>query len=551
MSIAKTDSTALESASAQNHGILNSIEEENLSDRNRSTYSGCKKRYSSSTYSSSGDSVNSSETSALDPYREGTFKQIIRDKNKGRQELVISGMAMVVVFIVLCSVGAARAHCHKESLAGKKIDVCNYLIEYNDGEGNPACCGLIWGVCLLLYVLNKSGWWITQIFFKIIPSISLMYFLPGVLHSCSVFGDGPSGDLYHVASNYFLPVVLVLLCLSCDIVKIMKLGWRSILMFLTGTFGVVVGGPLAILFFRGVAPSVVCGDNVWRVLAYLAGSWIGGSANATAMLDIFNGGVQNNAEILSAVIIVDTVGGLITMIVCFSLVEKSATIDDKMGADRKPLLELIDVVDKFERETARNPTAADLLIIVGFAFMVMGTSVGVGNVLADGFDQVPGTTGDLLRKMAFNNKAFWRVMLATIAGVLASFTPLRKLDCVGATKVATVLLYFVILTIGMQVNIAKIVENPGLFGVGVIWITILLICLVVMSYLIKAPVFYAAIGCTANVGGAGSAPVVAAAFHPCLAPVGVLFGIFGYIIGTWAGYICVQLMRVSAPKICH
>jgi len=56
-----------------------------------------------------------------------------------------------------------------------------------------------------------------------------------------------------------------------------------------------------------------------------------------------------------------------------------------------------------------------------------------------------------------------------------------------------------------------------------------------------------AVGSQANVGGATSAPVVAAAFHPSLAPVGVLLAVLGYALGTYAAWLCGQLMRVVAP----
>ncbi|MDH3768256.1 MAG: DUF819 family protein, partial [Gammaproteobacteria bacterium] len=42
------------------------------------------------------------------------------------------------------------------------------------------------------------------------------------------------------------------------------------------------------------------------------------------------------------------------------------------------------------------------------------------------------------------------------------------------------------------------------------------------------------------------APVVAAAFHPSLAPVGVLLAVLGYAVGTYAAWICGLIMRAIA-----
>jgi uncharacterized membrane protein len=68
----------------------------------------------------------------------------------------------------------------------------------------------------------------------------------------------------------------------------------------------------------------------------------------------------------------------------------------------------------------------------------------------------------------------------------------------------------------------------------------------VVGYLIRAPIFFIAVGSQANIGGAASAPVVAAAFHPSLAPVGVLLAVAGYVLGTYAGLVCMRLLMVVA-----
>mgnify|MGYP000321350671 CR=1 FL=1 len=66
---------------------------------------------------------------------------------------------------------------------------------------------------------------------------------------------------------------------------------------------------------------------------------------------------------------------------------------------------------------------------------------------------------------------------------------------------------------------------------------------------LKAPFFFVAVGSQANVGGAASAPIVASAFSPSLAPVGVLMAVLGYAIGTYGAIICAELMRVVATSI--
>ncbi|MDX5437274.1 MAG: DUF819 family protein, partial [Pontibacter sp.] len=139
------------------------------------------------------------------------------------------------------------------------------------------------------------------------------------------------------------------------------------------------------------------------------------------------------------------------------------------------------------------------------------------------------------------------VVIATTIGILMSFTKARDLEGVGATRIGSLFLYILVATIGMQMDITAIVSQPGLFLVGIIWIIVHMLLLLVIGKLVRAPFFFLAVGSQANVGGAASAPIVAAAFHPALAPVGVLLSILGYAVGTYGAYLSGLMMQLVAP----
>ena len=124
---------------------------------------------------------------------------------------------------------------------------------------------------------------------------------------------------------------------------------------------------------------------------------------------------------------------------------------------------------------------------------------------------------------------------------------MRKIEGAGASRVGGVFIYFLVATIGMKMNILKILDEPGLFLVGGIWMLFHIILLIFVGKMIRAPYFFLAVGSKANIGGAASAPIVAAAFHPSLAPVGVLLAVLGYAIGTYGAWICGILMSGVAP----
>src|SRR5690606_14449968 len=128
-----------------------------------------------------------------------------------------------------------------------------------------------------------------------------------------------------------------------------------------------------------------------------------------------------------------------------------------------------------------------------------------------------------------------------------SFPKAPRLEPQVASRVATVFLYVLIATIAMQMNIFAILDNPGLFLVGLTWLAFHALLLFIVAKLVRAPFFFFAIGSMGNIGGVASASVTAGAFHPALVPVGVFISVFSYAIGTYAGYLCGILMQMVAP----
>jgi len=151
------------------------------------------------------------------------------------------------------------------------------------------------------------------------------------------------------------------------------------------------------------------------------------------------------------------------------------------------------------------------------------------------------------RLTSMSSNFFWIVVIATILGLVFSFSKLRKYEGVGASKFGSAFLYILVATIGMKMDVTAIFDNLGLFLIGLIWMLVHVIVLLVIAKLIKAPFFFVAVGSQANVGGAASAPIVASAFSPALAPVGVLLAVFGYAVGTFGAIFCAQLMQTVSP----
>jgi uncharacterized membrane protein len=385
---------------------------------------------------------------------------------------------------------------------------------------------------------SSSSFW--KGFYKWVPALLVCYFLPSLLNTFGLV-DAEKSKLYFVASRYLLPASLVLLTLSIDFKRIIALGPKALIMFFTGTTGIVIGGPLAIIIMSWISPEVVGGhgpESVWRGMTTIAGSWIGGGANQAAMKEIYGVGDQ----MFSVMVTIDIVVANIWMAVLLFFAARSKQIDAKNGADASAITELQQTVEAFNKKHARNPDLSDLMLILAIAFGVVGLA-------HFGADYLSGTIS-AIESMANSNLAshfFWLVVLATTGGLFLSFTRVRQFEAVGASKIGSVFIYILVATIGLKMDVTAIGDTPAMFVVGGIWMLVHASLLLIVAKVIKAPIFFLAVGSQANVGGAASAPVVASAFHPSLAPVGVLLAVLGYALGTYAALLTGTLMQLAVP----
>jgi len=412
---------------------------------------------------------------------------------------------------------------------------------------------------LIFYTESRtSGFW--HKFYKIVPGLFVAYMIPALFTTLGLISpewttidnagevSEHSTNLYYVASRYLLPAALVLMTLSIDLKAVFNLGWKALVMFFTGTIGIVIGGPIAVLLISTVSPETVGGagpDAVWRGLSTLAGSWIGGGANQTAMLEIYG---YNQAK-YGTMVFVDIVVANIWMALLLIGIGKRKRINKWLKADTTAIEELKEKVSTFAERVKRNPSLTDLMIIGAIAFGTVSIAHLFSNFLAPFFSDFVASIESPTTRNIFTflgSKFFWMISIATIIAIILSFTKAKNYEGAGASKFGSVFIYILVATIGMKMDLTLIFDNYGLIAVGVVWMTIHAGLLILIAKLIKAPYFFLAVGSQANVGGAASAPIVASAFHPSLATVGVLLAVVGYAIGTVAAILCTILLELAA-----
>lgn len=419
--------------------------------------------------------------------------------------------------------------------------------------------GLLMALLGLVFYTSSSTKTQWTKFYKVVPALLLCYLLPAILNSLNLIApewktiaeDGTTTEhksqIYYIASRYLLPASLVLMTLSIDLKALLNLGSKALIVFLAGSVGIIIGGPIAILIVSIFSPETVGGadfDAVWRGLTTLAGSWIGGGANQAAMLEIF----KYNQERYGAMVLVDIVIANLGMAFLLYGIGKKEAINRWLKADNSAISELQEKVSNYEASVSRNPSLNDYMLMLAVAFgsvsLAHWGSQFMSTFLSDTFESVRDPKSFAA---TFGGTFFWLITIATLTGIALSYSPLKKLEGAGASKLGSVFIYILVASIGMKMDLGAVLDNPGLILVGFIWMCIHFIVIFTVAKLIKAPYFFIAVGSQANVGGAASAPVVATAFHPSLASVGVLLAIFGYIVGTGGALLCAYLMEIAAP----
>lgn len=374
---------------------------------------------------------------------------------------------------------------------------------------------------------RERGFW--KKFYAVVPAILPCYLLPAIANSTGLV-DGAGSGLYPMARDYLLPASLVLFCVSMDIGGIARLGPKALVMFLTGTVGVMLGALVSFTVMGVVHPETVAGET-WRGMTTLTGSWIGGGANQAAMKEVFD----VDATLFGQFAAVDVIVGYVWMATLLFMASRADAWDRRLKADTSAIETLKQRMASYQAQHARIPTLTDLMMIFAIGIGATGIAHFLAEPLVAWIKSMPAEWR--LQDYSLDSRFFWLVVIATTIGVVASLTRARQLEGAGASKIGTVFLYVLIATIGMQMDLKALADKPFLLLLGLIWISVHAGLMLLVARLIRAPLFFMAVGSQANIGAAASAPVVASAFHPALAPVGVLLAVLGYVLGTYCAYL--------------
>ena len=365
---------------------------------------------------------------------------------------------------------------------------------------------------LWFYLEKRTAWPV----FSYFPPLIFIYLIPAILSNTSVI---PLKDpTYDWMGRYLLPMFLVLLLLDVDVRAAIRVMGRGVLVMLAGTAGVVIGAPIAFSLVKSGL-----GEEAWKGYGALAGSWIGGTGNMAAVGE----GLETPGAEFGLAVIADHAVYLVWLPILLSSKKLAKYFNRFTGVSEASQERLKAAAAALKTEKAPIEMR-HILYLVGLA----AGATWIATELSTRLPALPPVLGP----------STYRILLVTTMGLALSFSPSRRIP--GSHVLALALVYLFVARMGARASVDGLAGQALPFvGGAYLWITIHGAFLLLAAKLLKVDVHTAAIASAANIGGAASAPVVAAYHDERLVPVSILMALLGYAVGNYAAFLAAWLCK--------
>lgn len=390
----------------------------------------------------------------------------------------------------------------------------------------------------VIWSLSKKSGFFPKLY-QWVPPILLLYLLPTIATNTGLVK--PGSQIRELAMNTILPLSLIMLTAIIHIPDLLRVTRKGLLVFLAGTIGIVIGGPLALSIAGLAEPGLLQfrgADAPWRGLVCITGSWINGTPGQLSMKEVYGCSEELFLTSLAADVILQN-GWLFFLLYS---VKFHKWINRFLTGNRPVDYDMVDNEEE-EREKAAvkkqfPPLRCWVVLVVTYALVILLSRYFSGLFLEKMGEDDTNPWSFLTKR------SLWLILFSTSFGVILSFTGLYKKSIITWEKIGNWMIFFVIATIGLQLDLRSVSFNSSFFIIGILWLLIHLSVLMIGAKIIKAPWHYIAIGSQANIGGPASASVVASAFHPSLVSLGIVLGVLSNLIGNYANLVAGFLFQL-------
>lgn len=361
--------------------------------------------------------------------------------------------------------------------------------------------------------------------FNVIPPLVWLYVLNMVFCTMGLYDSEGCSAAYSVLKNNLLYAMIFVMLLRCDVRKLAKLGGRMVAIFLGGAASILLGFIIAFVLFKGALGG---GETIWGAMAALCASWIGGSANMAAMEAAFT--IDPGAY--GCALAVDTVYYSVWIALLLIMVRYAGKWNKAVKADTSKLQAVADAANAEIAKEKKHATAGDWIFLIGLSLMVSALSQQVGAVLNSGLSSIG---------LGMFDKGTMTTVFVTVLGLVCALSPLGKLPAVE--ELSNVYLYAVVSLLASTASLADLVSAPLWIVAGLVVLVIHVVIMFLLSKAFHWDCCMVSTASLANIGGSASAPIVASAYNPSYAGIGVLMGVLGAAIGNFCGLACGYILQ--------
>ncbi|MDD2717091.1 MAG: DUF819 family protein [Candidatus Wallbacteria bacterium] len=369
----------------------------------------------------------------------------------------------------------------------------------------------------IIVLLDKTY----QNLFKHLPGVVLLYF---IVMLCTTFGlwqQSPDVKLYYkMVKDAAIPCMIFLMLLRCDLRKIAKLGPKMLIGFFSATLTICTGFIVTYGLLKNQFE-----PEFWKPLSTLCGSWIGGTGNMAAV----QGALQVPDAKMGNVLLMDSVCYGIWVMFLLAIVPYARYFNKWTHADTR-------LIDEVGAKLKQEQLSATGQVDFSSLFLLLGTSLFVSAACQNL------AASEYIPKTQFLSTSTWAILFVTLAGTLCALTKMGQIP--GASPLSNIMLYTIIGLYGSQANFRELTQAPFYIAAGFMIMAIHAGLMVALARIFKLDLFTCGVASLANIGGAASAPILAAAYSEVLIPIGVLMALLGYLVGTQGGLIVGKILSM-------
>ncbi|MBT3542111.1 MAG: DUF819 family protein [Flavobacteriaceae bacterium] len=361
-------------------------------------------------------------------------------------------------------------------------------------------------VLFIRFIEQKEHPWLT-IFFNWIPSILLAYLIPAGI-SAGIQKDFSGADIHNLSKALFIPLAIVAVMSSLSLTQLKSIGWKPILVFLSGSFWIAVFPIGLLLLFRNSAfvQDFLITQEFWKGIPPVVGSWIGGSTSQLVLKEL----VACSEAVFLTILVLDNILVNIWTIFMFQSIKKSNSLNRLLRIDGLSPPDSIQA----ENENKINPLLASIILL---------GSVGMAHFFIASF--------------------VVKIVVLSFVGIALS-NLIKNWNFQFVLKLGGILILIVMAVLGLKLKFSLIQFDAIFMGFLVVWLLSHFVVMLGVAKLLNVNSAWVPIASMANVGGIATAPAVTAAYEKKWMPHAIILAVLSMATGTFWGLLTISLFRI-------